>query len=67
MFLGRDKPQRHKQQSVLLHSESTNYINFVVIWGVNVSQCHVGVVVFVVMAEVAEVVVEVVLMWLWSW
>ena len=67
MFLGRDKPQRHKQQSVLLHSESTNYINFVIIWGVNVSQCHVGVVVFVVMAEVAEVVVVVVLMWLWSW
>ena len=24
MFLGRDKPQRHKQQAVL-HSESTNY------------------------------------------
>ena len=66
MFLGRDKPQRHKQQAVL-HSESTNYINFVVVWGVNVSRRHVGVVVFVVVAEVAEVVVEVVLMWLWSW
>ena len=65
MFLGRDKPQRHKQQAVL-HSESTNYINFVVVWGVNVSRRHVGVV-FVVIAEVAEVVVEVVLMWLWSW
>ena len=67
MFLGQDKLQCHKQQAVLLHSESTNYINFVVIWGVNVSWCHVGVVVFIVVAEVAEVVVEVVLMWLWSW
>ena len=66
MFLGRDTLQCHKQ-AVLLHSESTNYINFVIVWGVNMSRRHVGVVIFIVMAEVAEVVVEVVLMWLWSW
>ena len=39
--------------------KSTNYINFVVVWGVNVVSI-VGEVVFVVVAEV-------VVMWLWLW